>query len=241
MVSVKREKVKVEIRNVLGKKVKKLRREGILPVNIYGKGIESTAGQMPIKEFKDIFKKVHETGLIDVEYDDKSLPSLIHNVQLHPVTHDPLHADFFKVNLKEKIIAKIPIEAAGEPQAELDKKGLLMQPLQELEVEALPTDLPEKIEVNVEKLAEVNDQIDVKDIKIPADVTVLTEPSQVVFKIEELVSKEAEEQAAAEEAEAAEAATEGAEQAPEGEGEQKPTEGAEQAPEGAKETEEKKE
>lgn len=208
---MKREHLKVEKRTVLGKKVKKLRREGIIPANVYGKEMKSEAVQLPIKDFLEVFKQVHETGLIDLTVGDTTLPVLIHNVQIDPRTQTPVHADFFKVNLKEKITAKVPVTAVGEPKAVVDKVGLLEQPMSEVEVEALPTDLPEKIEVNVENLAAVDEQVLVSDLKVPAGVEMLTDAGQVVFKIGELVTKEMEEQMAADEAEAQAAAEEQAE------------------------------
>lgn len=202
---MKRPKLTVEKRSISGKKVKKLRKEGILPANIYGKDIKSLSVQLPQKEFEKIFKEVGETGLVDVHLNGELKPSLIHNVQMDYLHNLPLHADFFQVNLKEKVKTMVPIKTLGEPKAVSDKLGLLLQPLSEVEVEALPTDLPEYIEVNVESLATVNDQMAVSDIKAPSGVTILTDPSQVVVKIGELISKEAQAQAAAE-AQAAEAA-----------------------------------
>ena len=201
---MKRYKLKVEERKVLGKQVKKLRRDGILPCNIYGKGIKSTAVQVPQKDFDAVYKEAGVTGLVDVELGDKVTTVLIHNMQ-KDFRGNVLHADFFQVNLKEKVKTMVPLEIVGEPKAVLDKIGLLMNILSEVEVEALPTDLPENIEVNVEHLANVDDQITVADLKIPAEVTILTEPEQVISKIGELVTKEAAAEAAAEEA-AAEAA-----------------------------------
>lgn len=202
-----REKLKAVKRTVLGKKVKKLRRdEGMLPANIYGKEMNSVAIQLPISEFKEVYKKTGSTGLVDLELDGTIHPTLIHSLQINPKDHEPLHADFFKVNLKEKITAQIPLVAVGEAKAVTDKIGALMQPVNEIEIEALPTDLPEKIEVNVEGLAAVGDQITIEELKAPTGSAILNEPSQVIFKIDELVSKEAEEQAAEEEAAAAESA-----------------------------------
>ncbi|EKD64406.1 MAG: hypothetical protein ACD_50C00392G0001 [uncultured bacterium] len=211
---MKRPKVTVEKRKILGKSVKKLRREGILPANIYGKDIKSLAVQLPQKEFENVFKDVGETGLVDVAVNGETKPSLIHNVQ-YDYLRNPLHADFFQVNLKEEVKTMVPIEIAGEAKAVTDKVGLILQPLSELEVEALPEDLPEHIEVNVEKLAAVDDQIIVKDITPPKGVKILTDPDQVIVKIGELVSKEAQEQAAAEAQAAEEAKVEGT-AAPEG-------------------------
>ncbi|OGH15868.1 MAG: hypothetical protein A3C30_03510 [Candidatus Levybacteria bacterium RIFCSPHIGHO2_02_FULL_40_18] len=211
---MKRESLKVDKRTIAGKKVRKLRREGILPANIYGKEFKSTSVQLPIKDFLNVFNIVHETGLVDIAFDSQIIPVLIHNVQIDPRSQNPVHADFFKVNLKEKITARVPVVAVGEAKAVLDKVGLLEQPVSELEVEALPTDLPERIEVNVENLAKVDDQIMVSDIKVPDGIAILNETSQLVFKIGELVTKEMEEEIAAAEAEAAAAAEAQAETAP---------------------------
>ncbi|MBP6913651.1 MAG: 50S ribosomal protein L25 [Candidatus Levybacteria bacterium] len=228
-----REKLKAEKREITGKKVRKLRREGIIPANIYGADFASMAVQLPTKEFDQVFGKVRETGLVDLTLDGSVIPVLIKNVQINPVTEMTLHADFHKVNLKEKITAKVPVEAIGEAKAQADKVGLLEQPMMELEVEALPTDLPEKIEVNVEKLAAVDEQILASDIIIPTGVTLVTDGAQVVFKIGELITKEMEEQMAADEAATEEAA------AAEGEAKE---EGAKEESEGEeKEGEDKKE
>lgn len=229
-------KLTVQPRKVLGKKVKKLRKEGLLPANIYGKGVKSEAVQLPEKDFLETFKEVGETGLVELQVDGKVRPVLIHNVQYDSMTNSPLHADFYQVNLKEKVKTKVVLVFVGEPIAVTNKIGILLEQLSEIEVEALPTDLPENIEVNVEKLANVDEQITVADIKVPTGVTVLSDTNQVVAKIGELITKEAAEEAAAaaaaaEEAKAA-AAEEGAAPA-EGEApaEEKPTEGEKPAAE----------
>ncbi len=206
---MKKVSLQVNERKVLGKKVKRLRKEGLLPANVYGKDVKSLAVELPVKEFEKTFKEVGETGLVDLKVDGKMKPVLIHNVQYDPLSHEPLHADFYQVNLKEKVKTSVPVSFVGEPQAVTNKVGILLEQISELEVEALPTDLPENIEVNVERLANVDDQITVADIKAPTGVTVLSDASQVVAKIGELVTKEAAQQAAAEAAaaEAAKAAT----------------------------------
>ena len=206
---MKRYKLKVEERKVVGKQVKKLRRDGILPCNIYGKGIKSAAVQVPQVEFDAVFKEAGETGLVDVQLGEKTIPVLIHNMQ-KDFRGNVLHADFFQVNLKEKVKTMVPLEIVGEPKAVLDKVGLLMNILSEVEIEALPEELPESIEVNVEHLAIVDDQVTVADLKVPEGVTILTEPEQVVSKIGELITKEAAAEAAAAEAAAEAAKAEGA-------------------------------
>ncbi len=229
---MKKVSLQVNERKVLGKKVKKLRKEGLLPANVYGKEVKSLAVELPTKEFEKTFKEVGETGLVELKVDGQMKPVLIHNVQYDPVSHEPLHADFYQVNLKEKVKTSVPVSFVGEPQAIINKVGILLEQISELEVEALPTDLPENIEVNVEKLANVDDQITVAEIKAPAGVTILSDASQVVAKIGELVTKEAAQQAAAEAAaaEAAKAAT--AEAAPAEGGETPATETPAETPAG---------
>lgn len=208
---MQRLKLTVEKRTVLGKKIKKLRQKGILPANIYGKDIKSMAVQVPFKEFETVYKEAGGAGLIDVLVDGQTRPVLIHNVQTDHITRVPLHADFYQVNLKEKVKTMVPLEIVGEPNAVTEKIGILLQPLSEVEVEALPADLPEKIEVNVEKLAAIDEQITVADLKKPNGVEILTDPGQVIVKIAELVTKEAEAEAAAEAVASEEAKTEGTE------------------------------
>ncbi len=209
-------------RTITGKKTKQLRKEGLLPANIYGKAVESTAIQLPVKEFFSLFKTVGETGLVYVQLDGQEKPTLIQNVQYDFLTHEPIHADFYQVNLKEKVKAMIPVELIGEAKAEGEKVGMLLHTLNEIEVEALPDRLPEKFEVDVTNLAALNDQITVADIKASEGVTILTNSEEVIAKIAELVSQEAEEQAVEEAAAQTEA------QAETGEGEAAPTPAAEE-------------
>lgn len=189
---MKHPQLTVEKREIHGKKVRKLRREGILPANIYGKDLESVSVQVPIKEFEDVYKEVGETGLIDLMLDGKKRPVLIKNLQLTYPSRTPIHSDFFQVNLKEKVKTMVPLSFIGEPKAVDDNIGTLLQPVSEVEVEALPEALPENIEVNVEHLAAIDDQITIADLKIPEGVTILNDEGQVLAKIGELVVAEPE-------------------------------------------------
>ena len=207
---MKRESLEAYKRTIIGKKVKHLRREGILPANMFGKGIKSLTIQIPLKDFQTVYSKVHETGLVDLTVDGQTHPVLIQNVHVQPMTNVPLHADLFKVNLKEKVKASIPIVSVGEPKAITDKLGVLLQTLSEVEVEALPADLPEHIEINIEHLTNIDDSITVGDVKAPTGVEILAEPTEMIFRIGELVSEEAEELAAEEEIAAEAASEEGA-------------------------------
>jgi len=174
-------------REVLGKKVKKLRKEGILPGNVYGKELSSTALQVSMKEFTDLYKEVGGSGLVDLTIEGKTSPVLIKSVQFEFRNHTPVHADFFQVNLKEKVRTMVPLVLIGEAVAVTNNVGTLLQTLNEVEVEALPEALPENVEVNIEGLAEVNDQIMISDLRAPEGVALTTDESQVVVKIAEIV------------------------------------------------------
>jgi large subunit ribosomal protein L25 len=218
--------LKVEKRKVLGKKVKKLRKEGILPANIYGKNVKSLAVQVSLKDFLPIYKKVGETGIVEVMVEGEKTPrhALIHNVQKDPVTDQPLHADFHQVSLTEKITASIPVELVGESSAVVQKLGVLIQPLSEVEVEALPTELPEQFTVDISGLKEIDQAITVGDLKPPAGVKILTSEKEILVKInpptkeEEVAPSPTEEKAVSEEEKAAPEAAE-KEAAPKQEGE----------------------
>lgn len=200
---MKREKITVQKRTILGKKVKKLRKAGVVPANIYGKKISSLAVSVPEKEFAMVFRKTGETGLLDlaVEGEKDIRPVLIHNVALHPVTSHILHADFYQVDLSQKVKANIPIIAKGEAIAVTENKGVLLHTLEEVEIEALPQDLLERIEVEVTGLSDVDQQILVKDLSLDRNkVTVLTHEGEIVFKIGPLLTREQEEELKAEEA-----------------------------------------
>jgi large subunit ribosomal protein L25 len=117
---------------------------------------------------------------------------LVKQIQLHPVTGTPLHIEFHEVNLKEKIKANVPVVLIGESPAIKEGMGTLLHLIDEIEVEALPTDLPEHIEIDITKLAAVNDQIMIKECMTNKDVTILTDPEIIVVKIGQLTAPEPE-------------------------------------------------
>jgi large subunit ribosomal protein L25 len=201
--------IKANKRKIFGRKVKALRHKGLVPANVYGKKITSEAIEVPAKEFTTVFHKVGETGLIRLIVEDKEHPVLIHNVQIHPISREFLHIDFLEVNLKEKVTTKVPIVIIGEAPAVKDKVGVLLSIISELEVEALPEDLVEKIEVDISKLSAMDQVIKIKDIKITEKIKVLNDENDDIVKIAPLVSKEAEKMAKedAEKAAAASAAS----------------------------------
>lgn len=187
-------KLTAEKRTILGRKAKALRREGILPANIYGKKVKSLAVQTDLKSFLAAFKKTGETSVVklQVKSEKKVRPVLIHNVQLDPVSDQPLHADFYQVDLKEKVTTEVPIELVSESPAAKEKIGILIQPLTEVEVEALPTELPDKLELDISGLKEIDDTVTVADLRVPKEVKVLTSEKEILAKVEPLAKEEEE-------------------------------------------------
>jgi len=176
-------KLQAERRTTTGKKVKILRQGGTLPATVYGKDTQPLTISIPTSMFLTVYKKAGETGLIELSLDGKQHHVLIHTVQVHPVDRSLMHVEFHEVNLKEKVHADIPLELIGEASAINEKLGVLLPLMDHIEVEALPTELPEHIDVDISSLAAVNDQIIVGEITVPSTITVLTDPTLIVVKI----------------------------------------------------------
>ncbi len=173
-------KLKADKRDILGRKVKNLRKEGKVPANVFGKNIKSESLTIDAKEFSEVYKQAGETQIIDLE----GRPVLVSNIQLNPVSGDYLHVDFRQVDLKEEIKANVPVVLEGESMAEKQNLGTVVHQLDEVEVEALPTDLPEKIVVDITSLEEVDQAIYVKDLKVGSSVKILNDMDAIVVKVE---------------------------------------------------------
>lgn len=229
--------LKATEREILGKKVKKLRREGIIPGHVFGKKVETEHVAVKATDFIKVYKEAGETGLIDLRIgDEKIRPVLIRQVQLDPVRGEMLNIDFYQVNLTEKTTVNVPIVLIGEePEIVHSGEAVVIQPMMEVEVEALPADLPENIEVDITPLKAIDDAITVEKLSVPDGVIILAEPEAVVVKLDNAVTAEMQElleEQAAEAAAATEAVAEGEEGTEAAEGE------AEEAAEGSEETKE---
>ncbi len=200
--------LQAEERKILGKKVKRLRKDGKLPGHVFGKGIETEAVSVDGKTFLKTFKEAGETGLIDLKIGaEKIRPVMVRGVQHDPVSGKPIHIDFYQVNLSEKVKVPIPLVLIGE-QPESVKLGevIVLQTVNELEVEALPTDLVEKIEVDITNLKNIEDAITVGQlqfdrskltIQVPEDAVVVKLAPAVTAEMEKLLEEQAAETAAA--------------------------------------------
>lgn len=179
-----------DIRTVLGSKVKTLRQSGYIPAVLYGKGQEALSLQVPAKEFLKVLKEAGESTLVYVNVNGQSYPTIIHDVARNPVKDDIIHADFYKVNLSEKIKTKVPVVFVGEAPAVKDLAGIFVRNINELEVEALPQNLPHEISVDISSLANFGDQIMVKDINLGKDVTIEADAESIIATVQEPKSEE---------------------------------------------------
>lgn len=204
-------KLTSEIRKAEGRKVRLLRKEGVLPANIFGKKIKSLSIQVKTKEFESVFKETGETGLIELSVGKEVRPVLVHSVQYHPVSDQLLHVDFLQVDLKEKVEAEVAVEIVGESPAEKQGIGTVVQYINEVKVEALPADLPEKFEIDASELIEVDQAVYVRDLKVDkSKVEIKSDLEEIVAKVEPPQKIEEEPAPAPAEGEAAAGTPEGA-------------------------------
>lgn len=185
--------LELDKRSIQGRKVKQLRRQGIVPANIFGKKIDSEAVQISEKEFEKIFEEAGETTIIyaTIKGEETKRPVLVSATQVHPVSGDYLHIDFHQVDLTQKVTATVPLVLAGEAPAVDDLGAILVQMLDEIEVEALPTDLPHELSVDISGLKAFGDAIFIKDIKVDTSkVEVKNDPEEMVAQVEEPKAEE---------------------------------------------------
>src|SRR3989338_6059601 len=154
----------VQPRTLFGKKLKKLRREENIPANIFGPDFKSQAVSVNFKDFIKVYKTAKETGVVYLKINNDEHPILIKNVQRHPVQDHILHADFRKIDLKEKILTDVPIKVVGRSEAVAQKGGVLLTQTESLEVEALPINIPQYLEIDILQLKEINQEIKVSDL-----------------------------------------------------------------------------
>lgn len=171
-----------------------LRKEGMIPAVFYGAGKESASISVPVLEFKKIWKEAGESSTIKLSSGQENVDVLIHEVQVHPVSGEPLHIDFLVIDMNKKIKVKVPLEFVGISDAVKNGLGNLVKVLHEVEIEALPKDLPHNLEADISKLAAVDSQVFVSDIALPTGVEMVTAGDEVVASI--VLQKEEKEEVA---------------------------------------------
>ena len=208
-----------EAREITGKAVKRLRAEGRLPAVVYGHGVESSNLTLDTRAFDQLRRHLGQNALVDLKVDgQKANPVLIHDVQVHPVNRRPLHVDLFLVRMTEELTVEVRLVTTGSSEAVNGLGGTLIHPTESIRVRALPDHLPQSLEYSIDSLVDFDAAIHVSELVIPEDVTLLTDPDEVIAKVLPPRIEIEEVPVAAEEGE--EGAEEGAEgEAPTAEGE----------------------
>ncbi|HEV8696620.1 MAG TPA: 50S ribosomal protein L25 [Candidatus Limnocylindrales bacterium] len=172
-------------REITGKAVAHLRKAGQLPAVVYGHGETSSNVMVDSHEFDVLRKRIGPNALVDLSVDGKAArPVLIHDVQIHPVHRRPLHADLFLVRMTEELTVDVPLVATGESHAVEQLNGTLLHPTETVRVKALPDHLPQSIEYSIDSLVDFDATVHVRDLTIPSDVTLLTDPDEIIAKVQ---------------------------------------------------------
>ena len=181
------DKVELELtkRDILGKRVRFLRRQGITPAHLFGHGIESMALQGDTAKLEKLLAQAGKAKLINLKLDKekKARAVLLREFQRSPIRGELLHVDFYQVKSKEKITVEVPIVLLGEAPALNTTGNTLMQELDTLTVECLPAKIPANVELDISSLTEREQMIRVKDIKLGRGITILNDPELAVVKI----------------------------------------------------------
>ena len=182
--------LKVEKREILGKKVNSLRRQGFLPAELYGHGFSNLHLAVNAKNFEKIYKEAGENTVINVIIDGVAKPALIYDIQLHPLSGAIETVDFYEVRMDEEIETAVPLEFVGESAVVKDGLGVFIKTMDEIEIEALPGDIPNKIVVDISKLSAVGDSLYVKDLPVTGKFKFTVGPETVVASIAGLAAEE---------------------------------------------------
>lgn len=174
--------LRAEPRSVVGKKVRFLRRQGLVPANVYGQS-SSTPIQVPVKELEQTIRRAGRTALIDLAVGGETTTVLLKEWQRHPYKGDLLHVDFFRVAMSQSMRLDVPLRLVGEAPAVRLTGGTPFQSQATVSVECLPSDIPEAIEVDISGLAENDASIFVRDLTAPQGVTILTDGDEMIVRI----------------------------------------------------------
>jgi large subunit ribosomal protein L25 len=180
-------------REVLGKKVGVLRREGKLPAVVYGSKIESIPITLDMREASQTLEKLSPSALVVVDVDGEQHYTLVRDKQRNPVRRSIIHVDFQAVSLTEKVRADLNINLVGVAPAIETYLGIVVPSLEQLSIESLPKDLPDKIDVDISGLMEIGDSILVRDLVVPDGVEILSDPEDVVVVVIAQAAEEVEE------------------------------------------------
>ncbi len=183
-------------RDIIGKQVKQLRRDGITPIVVYGPDYDAVALQADSRALHDVLRFAGGTQVIELKAGKETLPVLAHRVQRHPISRDILHVDFYRVDMNKPIRTEISIQFVGVSPAVHNNEAILMSLLNAIEIEALPGDLPQHIEVDITPLDEVGKVILVGDLDLGPKITIITSGEEPIVKADFIPTISDEEEAA---------------------------------------------
>lgn len=176
--------LEAQVRAVFGKKVKSLRKQGLIPATVYGKGFEAVSTQVSDRAFHAVYRKSGKTALIELEISGHGKQSVfVQEVQRHPVTRNILHVDFKVVDLKKLVQIEVPVVAVGESPIVARGDAILIHVVNTVMVEALPAELPQHIEVDASALDEMEKSIHVSDLPPVKGYKILAEPTEVLLSL----------------------------------------------------------
>jgi large subunit ribosomal protein L25 len=178
------ETITAQTRTLFGKKSASLVAQGLIPAEIYGGGVENVHIQVPVREFTKVFAEAGHNAMVTVDVEGKKYSVLIYDVQGDRFGQGVVHVDFYQVRMDQKIKAAVPLHFVGESPA-VKIGGVLVKAAEEIEVEALPQNLPHAIDVDLSHIQQLHESIHVRDLVIPKDVRVLSDADMVVATVTE--------------------------------------------------------
>ena len=177
--------VKLDPRTVMGKKVRQLRRQGVIPVHMYGADIQPSSLQVDERTLNRLLPQVGTNIPVSVELQDQDMENIcfVREVQRHPVTEEVIHVDFLRVDVTKTVSAEVPLTLTGTSTAVTQMAGTLLQNVQSLSIEALPMDMPAEIPVDISVLVDFDITLLVGDVEVPGNVTVLNDPEDTIVRV----------------------------------------------------------
>jgi len=175
--------LKAQTREEVGKKLESLRKKGIIPAVVYGSGHKPVSVQVDYDEFRKVFEQAGESTLIKLKIGNEAKNVLIHEVAKDPVEDEFIHVDFYHVRMDKVIKAGVPLVFEGEAPAVKTLEGVLVKNITEIEVEALPKDLPREIKVDISGLDSFDKHVRIKDLALPLGVKIELDPEETIVSV----------------------------------------------------------
>ncbi len=185
-------------RTIVGKQVKQLRAESLIPAVVYGPTLEAALQlQIPEKELQESLKAAGGTNLIELRIGGKKISSLVRDVQRDILTPDILHVDFYAPDMNVRLRTEVPVIHIGESPIVKSGQAIIITEVNAVEVECLPNSIPSHLEIDLSSLTEIGAMLTVADLKAPADVEIVTDPEEILVRTDYAMALETEEEGAA--------------------------------------------